>query len=88
MVDGAAAGERVASDLGEDCVANDGEGDEGRYDANGDGAGDVVPPAAVYAGGADDDEEAEREADLEAAEVVEEVGLRKVWSRHHGCDEI
>lgn len=88
MVDGAAAGEGVASDLGEDGVADDGEGGNGADDADGDGAGDVVPPGAVHAGVADDDEEAEREADLEAAEVVEEVGLRKVWSRHHGCDEI
>lgn len=88
LVDGAAAGEGIASDVGEDCVADDGEGGDRAEDADGDGAGDVVPPGAVHAGVADDDEEAEGEAELEAAEGEEEVGLGEAGPGYHGCDEV
>jgi len=87
LVDGAAAGEGVVSDLGEDGVGDDGEGGDGAEDADGDGAGDVVPPGAVHAGVADDDEEAEGEAELEAAEGEEEVGLGEAGPGYHDCDE-
>lgn len=74
--------------MGEDGVGDDGEGGDGAEDADGDGAGDVVPPGAVHAGVADYDEEAEGEAELEAAEGEEEVGLGEGGSGYHACDGV
>ena len=50
-------------------------GQEGRRTSEGDSAGNIVPPAAVDARVADYDEEGESEAELEAAEVVEEIAF-------------
>ncbi len=53
----------------------DGEGEDGAYDADGEGPVDAAPPCAVRAVIADQDEENEAEEKLADANEVEELGV-------------
>jgi len=68
-------------------VPDYGEGDDRGYDADGNVARDIIPPAAVDTAVADDDEKGESEAELEAAEGEEEVWLGEAGPGYHDCDE-
>ena len=67
----------------EDRVRGDEVGEEAGDDAESEGRVDVVPPAAVRAGVADEDEEGDAEAELHAARVVEEFGVGEEGEAGH-----
>lgn len=64
------------------AVEGEGESEDGRDDADGERAVDGCPPAAVNAGVADQDEEADAEEELGDAREVEGSGVRE--DRHGG----
>ena len=70
----------------EDGVRSDQVGEKACDNTDGKGWVDVVPPAAVGAGVADQDEEGDAKEDLDATRVVEEFGVGEEGKAGHGED--
>ena len=69
----------------DEIVQGEGEGEDGSYDADGEGAVDGGPPAAMSTGVADEDQETGTEEKLGDSGEIERSWVRE---ERHGCREV